>query len=56
MIYPLSGLVLGALLGAVRARLRKGDLLDMAQWGAVFAILGALIGLAVLIGIERSYV
>ncbi|WP_439156277.1 hypothetical protein [Yoonia sp.] len=56
MIYPLSGLIIGAILGAFRARLRGGKLTDMLQWGAAFAILFAVIGLFILIFIERSYV
>ncbi|WP_291839936.1 hypothetical protein [Limimaricola sp.] len=55
MIFPLAGIVLGALVGALRARAQGGKTLDMLQWGAVFAIIGALIGLAILIGIDRSY-
>lgn len=55
MIYPLSGLVIGAVTGALRARLRGGTLADMAQWGAGFAILFGLIGMFILIFIERSY-
>ena len=55
MIYPLGGLLLGAILGAVRARMRGGTLLDMLQWAAVFAIIFGLIGLFVLIAVERSY-
>ena len=55
MIYPLAGIVLGAILGALRARAQGGKTLDMLQWGAVFAIIGALIGLAVVIGIDRSF-
>jgi hypothetical protein len=56
MIYPLGGLLIGAILGAVRAKMKGGTGLDMAQWSAVFAIIFGLIGLFVLIFIERSYV
>ncbi|MEJ6402251.1 hypothetical protein [Yoonia sp. 2307UL14-13] len=56
MIYPLAGLVFGAVLGAVRAKMRGGKAFDLLQWGAVFAIIFGLIGLFVLIFIERSYV
>ncbi len=55
MIYPLSGLILGALLGAFRARARGGKLADLIQWALVFAILFGLVGLFVLIFIERGY-
>ena len=54
MILPLGGLVLGALLGAWRARGAGGTRLDLLQWAAVGGILGALIGLFVLIGISRA--
>ncbi|MEL6837694.1 MAG: hypothetical protein AAFP85_00290 [Pseudomonadota bacterium] len=56
MIYPLSGLLFGALFGAFRAKMRGGTVKDLAQWAAVFAIMFGLIGLFVLIFIERSYV
>lgn len=55
MIYPLTGIIAGAILGALRARMRGGKLLDMVQWGAVFAIMFGVIGMFVLIFIERSY-
>lgn len=54
MIFPLSGMVLGAVLGAWRAKSRGGKRLDMVQWGAVFAIIFGLIGLFVLIILQRS--
>lgn len=56
MIFPLTGFVFGAILGAFRARARGGKRLDMLQWGAAFAILFGLVGLFALIFIERSYV
>ena len=54
MIYPLGGLLIGAILGALRSRSRGGTRLDIAQWAAVAAIIGGLIGLFLLIFIERS--
>jgi hypothetical protein len=54
MIYPLSGLLIGAVLGALRARLKGGTTLDLLQWAAVHALIFGLIGLFVLIGVERS--
>ena len=54
MIFPLAGLFFGAAFGAYRAKMREGTTLDMLQWGAVYAILFALIGLFVLIFIERA--
>jgi uncharacterized protein YqgC (DUF456 family) len=56
MIYPLSGLLIGALLGALGARRRGGKRLDLFQWAAVGAIVGGIVGLFVLVFIERSYV
>lgn len=55
MIFPLMGLVLGALLGALGARRRGGKRLDLLQWAGSCAIMGAMLGLFVLIVIERSY-
>ncbi len=54
MIYPLAGLVVGALLGALGARRREGTRLDLLQWGTVGGILGALVGLFILILIQRG--
>jgi len=56
MILPLGGLLLGALIGIFRAKAKDGTSLDMLQWGAVFALIFGLIGLFVLIMIERAYV
>ncbi|MBM1219136.1 hypothetical protein JQU17_02920 [Ponticoccus sp. SC2-23] len=56
MIYPLGGLLIGAILGAIRAKMNGGKGLDIAQWSAVFAIIFGLVGLFVLIFIERSMV
>jgi len=56
MIYPLTGLIAGALLGVIRARMRGGKALDMAQWAAVFALIFGVVGLFVLIFIERNNV
>lgn len=54
MIFPLGGIVLGALIGAIRARMRGGKVLDMLQWGAAFAVILGLIGLFILVYIQRS--
>lgn len=56
MIYPLTGLAFGAALGALRAKMKGGKTLDMLQWAAVFAMIFGMIGMFVLIFIERSYV
>ncbi len=54
MIIPLSGLLIGAIFGALRARARGGKGKDMLQWGAVFAIIFGLIGIFVLIFLQRT--
>lgn len=54
MIFPLGGLVLGAILGAVRARLRGGKTADMVQWAAVHGMMLGVVGLFVLIFVLRS--
>ena len=54
MIFPLAGLVIGAALGLLAARARGGKALDLAQWAAVFAIMGAVLGLFVVIFIDRA--
>ena len=56
MIYPLSGLLIGAILGAIGARRRGGKRLDLIQWAAVGAVMGGIVGLFVLVFIEQSYV
>ena len=53
MILPLAGFVIGALLGAWRARAAGGRRLDLAQWAVVGGIIGALIGLFALVGLAR---
>ncbi|WP_204353896.1 hypothetical protein [Yoonia maritima] len=56
MIYPLIGILFGAVLGALRAKIRGGAGKDIVQWAFVFAIIFGLVGLFTLIFIERSYV
>lgn len=56
MIYPLGGLFLGALLGAIRAKSRGGKPADMAQWGAVFALIFGIIGLFIAVILTRASV
>jgi hypothetical protein len=48
------GVLIGALLGALRARSLRGTRLDLLQWAAVGAILGGLAGLFLLIAITRA--
>lgn len=56
MIYPLAGLVIGAIFGGIRAKLKGGNRLDMLQWGGVCAIIFGVIGLFMLVFIERGAV
>lgn len=55
MIYPLTGLLIGAVTGGLMARSRGGIGKDMAQWAAVLGMMGFVVGMFVLIMIERSY-
>ena len=54
MSLPLAGIVIGALLGAFKAKSKGGKPADMAQWGAVFAMIFGIIGLFILIIITRA--
>ncbi len=54
MIFPLSGLLIGAIFGAFRAKSRGGKTKDMLQWGAVFAIIFGVVGIFVLIILQRT--
>lgn len=49
----LAGLVIGGYWGVALARRRGGNRLDMAQYGGVFAIIGAVVGLFLTIGVEK---
>lgn len=55
MIFPLGGLLFGALFGAYRAKIKGGKMLDLLQWAAVYGMLFGVIGLFVLVFIQRSY-
>lgn len=55
MIYPLAGLLIGAVLGTLLAARRGGKTFDLMQWAAVFAIIGGLAGLFLLIAVDRLY-
>lgn len=54
MIIPLSTAAIGALLGALRARAAKGKPADLAQWAAVWGIIGFLLGFVALIVVSRA--
>ena len=56
MIYPLGGLFLGAVFGAIRAKMRGGVAADMAQWGAVFAMIFGVIGMFIAVILTRASV
>jgi|TARA_R110000787_G_scaffold100995_4_gene206178 sugar phosphate permease len=56
MIFPLGGIVLGALIGAVRAKMRGGTVMDMVQWGVAFAVMLGIIGLFILVFLQRAAV
>ncbi|PRZ46411.1 hypothetical protein [Epibacterium scottomollicae] len=53
MIVILSFL-LGAAIGAFKARKRGGNVADMLQYGAVYAIIFGIVGLFVTIVIDRT--
>ncbi len=56
LIDPHAGLLIGAILGTLGARRQGGKRLDLLQWAAVGSIIGGIVGLFVLIFIERGYV
>jgi len=56
MIYPLAGLLLGAVTGAWRARARGGKTADMVQWALVHALVFGLAGLFAAIFLTRAMV
>ena len=53
MIILASVLILG-LYGAYLAYRRKGNAMDVVQYGAGFALLGLILGVALTIGISRA--
>jgi hypothetical protein len=53
MIFPLVGIVFGALYGALAARRRGGKTPDLLQWAAVWAIIMGLAGLFLAILLQR---
>jgi hypothetical protein len=54
MIFPLAGILIGAIFGAFLAKRRGGTALDLLQWGAVNAIIFGVAGMFILIMIERA--
>ena len=55
MLIPIFGLLIGAIFGGLRAKLRGGSTLDILQWAAVYALILGTIALFIMIGIYRSY-
>ena len=56
MIFPLGGIIIGALIGAIRAKRRGGTVMDMLQWGTAFAVMLGIVGLFVLVFMQRAAV
>jgi hypothetical protein len=56
MIYPLAGLILGAIIGAWRARARGGKPADMVQWALVHGLILGLAGLFAAILLTRAMI
>jgi hypothetical protein len=52
-VLIISGIVLGAILGPVRARQLGGKRNDALHYGAAFALIGALLGLFATIIVHR---
>ncbi len=52
MIYTLLGLM-GAVIGGMTARKRKGNRMDIAQYAASFGIAFALLGLVITVLVDR---
>ncbi|MFD1914467.1 hypothetical protein [Halodurantibacterium flavum] len=50
----IAGVVIGAIIGALQARGRGGNRLDMAQYGAGWAIMLGLLGVFLTIFLERA--
>lgn len=50
-IPSITGLLVGAALGAFQARRRGGNRADMAQYAAVFALIGLVIGVFISIAL-----
>lgn len=50
----LSGLILGAAIGALIARMRGGDRRDMAHYAMVFGLIGLVIGSFVGVAVLRN--
>jgi hypothetical protein len=49
----IAGLVIGIVWGVVYVRRRGGSGFDMAQYGAVWGLIGAILSTALALGLER---
>ncbi len=49
----IAGILAGAVWGGVFARRRGGSGADIAQYAAVWGIIGAILGLMITVGIDR---
>ena len=52
-MFVLVGALLGLIVGAMIARKRKGKALDILQYAVVYALIFAVVGLFLTIGIHR---
>ena len=52
MIYTVMGLI-GAVIGGMTARRRKGNRMDIAQYAASYGIAFALLGLIITVFVDR---
>lgn len=52
-MFVLGGALLGLIIGAMIAKKRNGKRLDVLQYAAVYAIVFALLGLFLTIGVHR---
>ncbi|WP_308916983.1 apolipoprotein acyltransferase [Jannaschia sp. LMIT008] len=52
-MLPILTAIVGAVLGGLVARRRKGNGFDIAQWAAVWGIIGGLLGVVAIIVLTR---
>lgn len=55
-MFVILGIVLGAIVGALLAKRRKGKGLDMLQYAAAYALAFAILGLFITIAVHRMAV
>jgi hypothetical protein len=53
MIFPLAGFVIGLVLGVLGAKGQGGKGLDLVQWGGVLGLIGAILGVALMVALDR---